>query len=124
MFHKFIALLQKDFRNHNQDLRGSIAFVENLNAEQFVELCDALVKNVGETRARPMIEAIFALLPENVQKKIVTDALKAVADSGCGSLVYDDEGNIKAIEVNSEQAERAKMVHKVLNNKEYEVYHD
>ena len=117
MFHKFIALLQKDFRNHNQDLRESIAFVENLNAEQYGELCDALVKNVGETRARPMIEAIFALLPENVQKKIVTDALKAVADSGCGSLVYDDEGNIKAIEVNSEQAERLRMVHKVLNNK-------
>ena len=124
MFHKFIALLQKDFRNHNQDLRESIAFVENLNAEQFVELCDALVKNVGKTRAHPLIDSIFALLSENVQKKIVTDAFKAVADSGCGSLVYDDEGNIKAIEVNSEQAERAKMVHKVLNNKEYEVYHD
>ena len=84
-------------------------FFQSLDTVQAKELINDIDRHtLHEEQLYEFLDALFPLLREDVATEIIREGMRSCADMGFWSLVYDKDGNERAIHIDPEQEQRIK----------------
>ena len=84
-------------------------FFQSLDTVQAKELINDIDRHtLNKEQVYDFLDALFLLLREDVAKEIIREGMRNCADMGFWSLVYDKDGNERAIHIDPEQEQRIK----------------
>ena len=102
---RFLKITKRIKSSGNMD--ELFKFLQSLDATQARDLMnDIYSHSVSVDEAIKVCDVILTMLRKPVAKDVIRETMQFAADMGFGTLEYDKDGNIDAINIKPEQGER------------------